>query len=125
MVFFRENLFFWKNINFLKKAKGSQFAVECDWISKISQKNQNLGFCWKLIRCVIRKIFFSKIAAISKFAVECDWISKNLQKVQKFVVSKKMGFLLTKTFFFKKMMKALKLLQNATEWVRLLKTFES
>ena len=41
--------FFWKI------AEGSKFAVECDWISKISQRVQNSGFCWKQIRCVIRK----------------------------------------------------------------------
>ena len=43
--------FFWKN------AEGSKFAVDCDSIIKISQRVQNLGFCWKQIRCVIRKIY--------------------------------------------------------------------
>ena len=35
----RKCVFFWKI------AQGSKFAVECDWISKISQRVQNIGFC--------------------------------------------------------------------------------
>ena len=45
----RKCVFFWKI------AQGSKFAVECDWISKISQRVQNLGCCWKQIKCVIGK----------------------------------------------------------------------
>ena len=56
MDFFEKILsFFAKNPNFLKNAEGIKFAVECDWIGKISQRVQNLGFCWKQIRCFIRK----------------------------------------------------------------------
>ena len=33
-----------KILNFFKIAKGSKFAVKCDWNSKISQNVQNMGF---------------------------------------------------------------------------------
>ena len=84
--------FFWKN------AEGSKFAVDGDWMCKISKRVQKLIFCWKQIRCVIRKknSFQNRC---NKFAVECHWIRKNLQKVRKFDVLKEMGFWLTKSFF--------------------------
>ena len=46
MDFFQKKflIFFEKIIKFSKNAKGSNFAVECDWISKVSQRLQNLGF---------------------------------------------------------------------------------
>ena len=61
-----------KNIEFFKIAKGSKFAVKCDWITKISQSVQNLGFFLKN-RWVFWKKFwiFFKIGEGSKFALEC------------------------------------------------------
>ena len=45
-----------KIMNFLQIAKGCKFAGDCDWICKISQNVQILGFFSKE-RC----FFFSKI----------------------------------------------------------------
>ena len=58
-------------------AKGSKFAVECDWNSKISQNVQNLGFLAN--RWVFWKkswFFLLKIAKGSKSDVEGDWNSR-------------------------------------------------
>ena len=43
-----------KIMNFLQIPKGCKFAGECDWICKISQNVQILGFFFK------RKMVFSK-----------------------------------------------------------------
>ena len=75
---------------FSTTAKGSNFALQCDWKSK---KNLNFPVIGALKRN--RRIFFRenpkffrknlnflKNAKDSKFAVECDWISKISQRVQ-------------------------------------------
>ena len=48
MDFFQKKflIFFEKIIKFSKNAKGSNFAVECDWISKIAQKVEKLDPFW-------------------------------------------------------------------------------
>ena len=45
-AFFKKNrkIFRKKILIFFKIAKGSKFAVKCDWNSKISQNVQRLGF---------------------------------------------------------------------------------
>ena len=75
-------------MGFLKKSelfqivKGSKFAVECDWNSKISQSIQNLG-SFKVNRWASwKKSEFFQIAEGSKFAVECDWNSRISQSIQ-------------------------------------------
>ena len=52
----------WKKIlNFFKIAKGSKFAVKCDWKSKISQNVQNMGFFKELDGFLEKKYWiFSK-----------------------------------------------------------------
>ena len=71
--------FFWRRdvsrkkiLIVLKIAKGSKFAVECDWNSTIAQIVQNLGFFLKKNRWVFRgKIFiFFEFAKDSKLAME-------------------------------------------------------
>ena len=51
-----------KILNFFKIAKGSKFAVKCDWNSNISQNVQKLGFFLKKIDgCSEKNIdFFQK-----------------------------------------------------------------
>ena len=67
----------------LQIAKGCKFAGECDWICKISQNVQNLGFLSKERWFFQKKILtVLKMAKGIKFAVECDWKSKNSRKVQ-------------------------------------------
>ena len=70
-------------MNILQIAKGCKFAGECDWICKISQNVQNLGFLSKERWFFQKKILtVLKMAKGSKFAVECDWKSKNSRNVQ-------------------------------------------
>ena len=70
-------------MNILQIAKVCKFAGECDWICKISQNVQNLGFLSKE-RWFFQKEILTvlKMAQGSKFAVECDWKSKNFRNVQ-------------------------------------------
>ena len=49
--------FFEKNLDFLKIAKSSKFAVKCDWKRKISRNVQKLGF-WQ------KAAFFQKIPRV-------------------------------------------------------------
>ena len=70
-------------MNILQIAKVCKFAGECDWIFKISQNVQNLGFLSKERWFFQKKILtVLKMAKGSKFAVECDWKSKNSRNVQ-------------------------------------------
>ena len=72
-----------KIMNFLQIAKGCKFAGECDWICKISQNVQILGFFSKE-RWFFQKEILTvlKMAKGSKFAVKWDWKSKNSRNVQ-------------------------------------------
>ena len=50
-----------KKLKFFEIAKGSKFAKKCDWISKISQNVQNLGFFNKVDGFLEKKYWiFSK-----------------------------------------------------------------
>ena len=52
---------------------GSNFAVKCNWNSKISQSVQNLG-SFKVNRWASwKKSEIFQLAEDSKVAVECDW----------------------------------------------------
>ena len=50
--------FFEKNPNFWKNAKFSKFAVEIDWIIKICQNVQIVGFLLKKIDGFSKKLWF-------------------------------------------------------------------
>ena len=76
--------FFWqKNPFFQKIDEGSKFAVERDWMSKISQNVQVLTFLKKKQIGFQKETIFSKIVELSKISVEADWISDISQHVQK------------------------------------------
>ena len=76
-------------IFFSKIAKGSIFALQCDWKSKKSQIFLVFG-ALKRIEGLFRENLnffrknnnFLKIAKGSQFAVECDWFSKISQRNQ-------------------------------------------
>ena len=84
--------FFWET------AKGSKFTVECNWISKISQKFENLRFLTKKIDGFFGKLgnFFYKLAYGSQVALKGHWRSKTSQNVQKFGVCQKNGWVFPK-----------------------------
>ena len=66
-------------------AKGSKFAVECDWNRKSFRNVQNwkLSFFNKKQMRLSRKVLsFFKIAKFRNFNLECDWNSMNFQNVQ-------------------------------------------
>ena len=88
-VFLKQQMSLSKKImNILQIAKGCKFAVECDWICKISQNVQNLGFLSKERWFFQKKILtVLKMAKGSKFAVECDWNRKSFRKVQNWKLS--------------------------------------
>ena len=72
-----------KLFSFLKIAKGSKFARECDWIVKVLKTFEIWGFFQKKEGFFQNKILtVLKMAKGSKFAVECDWKSKNSRNVQ-------------------------------------------
>ena len=98
MCFFLTNTFFWK-----KNAKGGKFAVQCDWMSKISQDVRNLSFSWKKTsRFSEKNFFFQKKVGISNFAVKCDWKIQLSQSVRNLVsLIQTFGFF-EKNFFKKR-----------------------
>ena len=62
-----------KILNSFRIAKGSKFAVKCDWNSKISQNVQKMGFLKRIDEFFEKKFLnFFRIAKGSKFAVKCD-----------------------------------------------------
>ena len=85
---------------FSKMGWGSKFAVECDKISKISQK------ILKFWAALLKKMGFSKnmkflkMGRASKFAVECSWNSKISQNIQYFGWYTKIESVLKKNWFF-------------------------
>ena len=72
-----------KNSISQKTDKGSKFAVESDWISKISQNVLLLIFIKKKQIGFQKETIFLKIFEHSKISVEGDWISDFFQHVQK------------------------------------------
>ena len=60
----------------------SQFDVECEWNSEISQNVQELSFLQKRMGFQKKALKFSKIADGNNFAVQCGGISKVSQIVQ-------------------------------------------
>ena len=60
----------------------SQFDVECERNSEISQNVQKLCFLQKTMGLPKKTLKCSKIADGNKFAVQCEGISKVSQKVQ-------------------------------------------
>ena len=109
--------FFWqKNSIFQKIDKESKFAVECDWISKVSKNIQVLIFLKKLIGFPKETIFLKNFE-LSKMLVEGDWISDFFQHVQK-LRFRKQDWLFGKNLeFCWKQLKAANLMHNATELV--------
>ena len=87
LVFFKKNgwVFPKNSIPIYQKIdKGCQYAVEWDWVSKISQNVQALVFLkQKTDRFSEKKTIFSKLVELSNFSLECDWISNIFQHVQK------------------------------------------
>ena len=101
MDFFRENLkFFRQNFSFLRNAKDSKFAVECNWIRKNLQKVRKFGVplnkkkssksSKKKMGFWLTKSFFLKNNKSIKIAADCDWMSKTSQNFRK------LGFFLEK-----------------------------
>ena len=114
--------FFWQKKPFFQKNdEGSKFAVESDWISKISQNVQVLIFFKKKTdRFPEKKTIFLKFVELSKILVEGDWISDFFQHVQK-LRFRKQDWLFGKNLEFRwKPLKAAILMQNATELVSFL-----
>ena len=60
----------------------SQFGVECERNSEISQNAQKLCFLQRKVGFSIKALKFSKIADGNKFSVQCEGISKVSQNVQ-------------------------------------------
>ena len=126
----KDGFFRKKILTVLKMAKGSKFAVECDWISKNFRNVQSwkLSFFNKKQMRLSRKVLsFFKISKVRNFDLECDWNSMNFQNVQSwnfgFFFKKKMS-LSKKSWIFYKMLKVASLLENAIEFARFLKTFK-
>ena len=86
--FFRKrNLNFWKQLNLASLMSTatetvSQFDVECERNSEISQNVQKLCFLQKRMGFPKKTLKCSKIADGNKFAVQCERISKVSQNVQ-------------------------------------------
>ncbi len=116
-----------KTLSFLKTAKGSNLAVHCDWMSNISPNVQKLASFWEKKMGFSKKyVIFLQIAKSSKCSLHWGWISNNSQNDQKSSVflKKKHRFFRKEIFFRKNLLKVANLQKNATEKVRLLKTFE-
>ena len=60
----------------------SQFDVECEWNSEVSQNVQELGFLRKKVGFYEKILKFLKIADGNKLAVQCEGISKVSQNIQ-------------------------------------------
>ena len=73
-----------KKPEFSKTAKLSQFDVECERNSEISQNFQKLDFLQEKIVFPKKTPIFLKMARGIKFAVESNWRSKISQNVQTF-----------------------------------------
>ena len=88
--FIRErNLSFWKQLNLANLMSTatetvSQFDVECERNSEISQNFQKLAFLQEKMGFPKKTLKFSKMARGIKFAVESNWKSKISQNVQTF-----------------------------------------
>ena len=114
--------FLWQKYSiFQKNDKGSKFAVECDWNSKISQNVQVLIFSKKKTDSFSeKKTIFLKTVELRNFAVECDWINDISQHYQKLRFGKQ-DWLFGKNLEFRwKQLKAAILMQNATKLVSFL-----
>ena len=72
-----------KNHEFFKNCRGNKFAVECDRISRTSQKVRRIWAGLGKRRGFQKKIDSSETNEGSKIAVECERIIKTSQKVQK------------------------------------------
>ena len=62
----------------------SQFDVECERKSEISQNFQKLGFLQEKMGFPRETLKFLKMAGSIKFSVESNWKSKISQNVQRF-----------------------------------------
>ena len=86
--FFRKrNLNFWKQLNLANWMSTatetvSQFDVECERNSEISQNFQNMGFLQEKMGFPLKILKFLKLARGIIFAVENEWKSKVSQNVQ-------------------------------------------
>ena len=60
----------------------SQFDVEYEWNSEISQNVQELGFLQKKVGFPEKNLEIFKIADGNKFAVQCEGISRVSQNFQ-------------------------------------------
>ena len=87
----------------MKTANGSKFAVECNWISKITQNFRKLASFWKKNGFSKKILSFLKTASGSKLAEECKWINKISQNVKNlgFLIGRKNGFFQKIVDFFK------------------------
>ena len=97
---------------FLKTAKLSQFDVECERNSEISQIFQKLEFLQEKMGFPKNTLNSLKMARGIKFVVESNWKSKISQNVQILILLKKHGVLERISWTFDKWIKVAKLPQN-------------
>ena len=88
----------------MKTANGSKFAVECNWISKISQNVKNYVFSLKNIDLFFEKnLDFLKSLKAANLRYKATEKSKTSQNVQKLVlINEIIVFLEKKLWFFLK-----------------------
>ena len=85
----KRNLNFWKQLNLANLMSTapetvSQFDVECERNSEVSQNSQNMGFLQEKMGFTLKILKFLKLARGIIFAVESNWKSEISQNVQTF-----------------------------------------
>ena len=115
--FFRKsNLNFWKQLNLANLMSTatetvSQFDVQCEKNSEISQNFQKLEFLQEEMGFPKNTLNFLKMARGIKFVVESNWKSKISQNSQNSILLKKQGVLERISWTFDKWIKVAKLPQ--------------
>ena len=90
-------------------AKISNFAVDCDQITKTPQNFQNLGIFWNRDWFFVREFDCFQLCWMLQFSLRRPLKQWNFLKRAKFVLSlKKVGFFNKKTWFLYKLLKVAK-----------------
>ncbi len=120
-IFGKKHCFSWKI------AQCSKFAVECEWIGKISQNSGKFGLLFKKQMGFSKEfLIFFKVAKRSNFAVKCDWKSTTSQNFQNlFLFNEMYGVFEKNLWVFWKPPTMKNLFQVATELVRFVKKLKS
>ena len=114
---------FQKKLEFFNIDKDSKIVVGCDFSANITI-SQNVHFFPKKWWLFFKKRNNFEIGKSSSFAIECDRNIKSSRNVQKLVFIKKIRWVFPeKNMKFWKSLKIAKLSQNATEFLKLLRTF--